>query len=200
LILNLIGSDTVSVSLPRYVWDQLNVAVGGCEYYVVLTARASWKKEAPASQSFSFSVKSDAQTGEEPKMNHSKGSRSFWNFEHRKQPLLSNRAFVRRLALAALISILLLAVWTVVGMVGYHSLAGLSWTDSFLNSAMIVGGMGPVDALTSPSAKLFAGFYALFSGVIFLSVFGLLIGPVFHRFLHRFHLDEAEKANSRSTD
>ena len=117
-------------------------------------------------------------------------------FEHRKQPLISQQSFVRRLINAALISALLLALWTVVGMVGYHLLAGLPWVDSFLNSAMIVGGMGPVDILNNQPAKVFAGFFAILSGVIFLSVFSLLIGPVFHRFLHRFHLDAEEQSNS----
>ena len=112
-----------------------------------------------------------------------------FRFEHRKQPLLSQQSFVKRLVFAAVLSTVLLAVWTLVGMIGYHALAGLGWVDAFLNSAMIVGGMGPVDILNNQPAKVFAGFYAILSGVIFLSVFGLLIGPVFHRFLHRFHLD-----------
>ena len=85
-------------------------------------------------------------------------------------------------------------------MIGYHALAGLGWVDAFLNSAMIVGGMGPVDVLNNQPAKVFAGFYAIFSGVIFLSIFGLLIGPVFHRFLHRFHLDTEERPESTGSE
>ena len=112
-----------------------------------------------------------------------------FRFEHRKQPLVSKQSFVKRLVFAAVLSTVLLTVWTVVGMIGYHALAGLGWVDAFLNSAMIVGGMGPVDILNNQPAKVFAGFYAILSGVVFLSIFGLLIGPVFHRFLHRFHLD-----------
>ncbi len=114
-------------------------------------------------------------------------------FEHRRQPLLSQSAFLRRLAYSVIVAVILLAVWLAAGMCGYHWLAGLSWLDAFLNAAMIVGGMGPVDLLTAPSAKLFAGLYAVFSGVIFLSIFGLLAAPVFHRFLHRFHMDAEEK-------
>jgi hypothetical protein len=121
-------------------------------------------------------------------------------FEHRKQPLLSQQSFIRRMLFAALLSMLLLAVWTIIGMLGYHLLAGLGWVDAFLNSAMIVGGMGPVDALNNQPAKIFAGFYAILSGVIFLSIFGLLIGPVFHRFLHRFHLDDDERIGSLAND
>ncbi len=110
-------------------------------------------------------------------------------FEHRRQPLLSSGEFAQRLAVAFLMALLLLGIWMLIGMVGYHWLAGLAWIDSFLNAAMIVGGMGPVDLLSSGTAKLFAGTYAILSGVIFLSIFGVLIAPVFHRFLHRFHLE-----------
>lgn len=102
--------------------------------------------------------------------------------------------------MAAVLSVILLGVWTIIGMIGYHSLANLSWVDAFLNSAMIVGGMGPVDVLNNEAAKLFAGFYAICSGVIFLSVFGLLVGPVFHRFLHRFHLDAEEGTESHKPE
>jgi hypothetical protein len=123
-----------------------------------------------------------------------------FKFEHRKQPLLSQQSFVKRLVFAAILSVVLLAVWTIIGMVGYHLLAGLGWVDAFLNSAMIVGGMGPVDVLNNQPAKVFAGFYAILSGVIFLSIFGLLIGPVFHRFLHRFHLEDEERTASRAID
>jgi small-conductance mechanosensitive channel len=114
-------------------------------------------------------------------------------FEHRRQPLLSPGHFLRRLVYSSLWALLSLAIWLFLGMLGYHWLAGLSWTDAYLNAAMIVGGMGPVDLLTSPAAKLFAGLYAILSGVVFLGIFGLLIAPVFHRFLHRFHLDSEEK-------
>jgi hypothetical protein len=113
-------------------------------------------------------------------------------FEHRRQPLLSSRDFLRRVAYSVLLALVLLATWLMGGMCGYHWLAGLSWLDSFLNASMIVGGMGPVDILNAPAAKLFAGFYAIFSGVIFLSIFGLLAAPIFHRFLHRFHMDADE--------
>jgi hypothetical protein len=113
-------------------------------------------------------------------------------FEHRHQPLLSRSRFIRRLIAAFALSLFLLGIWLTLGMFGYRYLAGLAWIDAFLNASMIVGGMGPVDQLTSPDAKLFAGFYAILSGVIFLSIFGLLIAPVFHRFLHRFHLDSEE--------
>jgi hypothetical protein len=128
--------------------------------------------------------------------------RHLFRFERRRQPLVTRRSFVRRLLFAVVLSAVLLAIWTVVGMIGYHAIAGLGWVDAFLNSAMIVGGMGPVDVLNNQPAKVFAGFYAILSGVIFLSVFGLLIGPVFHRFMHRFHLDtdEREEPQQKSTE
>jgi hypothetical protein len=118
---------------------------------------------------------------------------SHLKFEHRSQPLLPRMVFLRRFILTASISILIVVCWVLVGMVGYHVLADLPWVDSFLNTAMIVGGMGPVDVLKASSAKLFAGFYAIFSGVLFLSAFSIMAAPIFHRFLHRFHLESTER-------
>lgn len=78
-----------------------------------------------------------------------------------------------------------------IGILGYSVLDGLSPVDAFLNAAMILGGMGPVDPLRSDAAKLFAGLYALYSGVVFLLVAGLLFAPVVHRILHSFHLESS---------
>ena len=75
------------------------------------------------------------------------------------------------------------------GVLGYHFIAGLGWIDAILNAAMILTGMGPVNVLTSDWAKLFASAYALFSGVVFISATGILLTPIFHRVLHRFHLE-----------
>jgi hypothetical protein len=76
-----------------------------------------------------------------------------------------------------------------VGVVGYHVFEGLSWIDALLNASMILGGMGPVNAIHTTAGKLFASFYAIYSGLIFLVVAGVLLAPVIHRFLHRFHLE-----------
>jgi hypothetical protein len=76
------------------------------------------------------------------------------------------------------------------GILGYHELAHLSWVDTFLNAPMILGGMGPVDVIHGTAAKVFAGFYALFSGIVFLAAAGLLLAPVVHRALHHFHVDQ----------
>ena len=111
-------------------------------------------------------------------------------FEHRKQPLLSKRAFYRRLALHTSFAVALVAISLLMGILGYHFFAELSWLDSLLNAAMILTGMGPVNALNQVSAKLFASFYALFSGVAFITTVGVLFAPVIHRFLHKFHLEE----------
>ena len=77
-----------------------------------------------------------------------------------------------------------------IGVVGYHGLGGLSWIDSLLNASMILGGMGPVDPLKSDTAKIFASLYALFSGLAFIGVSGLMLAPFAHRLLHRVHLEE----------
>ena len=76
-----------------------------------------------------------------------------------------------------------------IGVFGYHYLGGLNWIDSLLNASMILGGMGPVDPLHSDAAKIFASFYALFSGLAFIGIASLLVAPFAHRFLHRFHLE-----------
>jgi hypothetical protein len=75
------------------------------------------------------------------------------------------------------------------GVIGYHHIGGLSWIDSLLNASMILGGMGPVDPLRSDAAKLFASFYALFSGLAFVGIASLMIAPFAHRLLHRFHIE-----------
>jgi len=80
----------------------------------------------------------------------------------------------------------------VIGMVGYHILAGLGWVDSFENAAMILGGMGPVDQMSTTSAKIFAGLYAIFSGLMFLSIMGIVLAPIFHRVMHKFHLADED--------
>lgn len=109
-------------------------------------------------------------------------------YEHHKQPLASRRKFLKRLALNAVISAGILFISLGIGMLGYHFLEGLSWIDSLLNASMILGGMGPVDRLQTPAGKIFASFYALYSGVILLASVGVLAAPIFHRFLHHFHL------------
>ena len=119
-------------------------------------------------------------------------------FERRGQPMISRGEFLRRQARFAALSLaIILGSWAS-GACGYHFLQGLDWLDSFLNAAMILGGMGPVDTLTHPAAKMFASIYALYSGLVFLVVAGLLIAPVFHRFIHRFHLELEDEDAKRA--
>ena len=119
-------------------------------------------------------------------------------YEHHKQPLAKQSVFAKRLALNGVIGFVLLAFSLGVGMVGYHFLEGLSWIDSLLNASMILGGMGPVATIASTGGKLFAGFYALYSGLVFLVVAGLLLAPVVHRVLHRFHWEISEGNDNAS--
>ncbi len=109
-------------------------------------------------------------------------------FERRTEPLLPRRIFIRRVILYAVFSTAIIVFSLAVGVVGYHVTEGLSWIDSLLNASMLLGGMGPVDPLHTVAGKLFASFYALFSGVVFLVAVGVLIAPVFHRLMHSFHL------------
>ncbi len=81
-----------------------------------------------------------------------------------------------------------------IGIVGYHWIAGFGWVDSILEASMILGGMGPVNPLPSQNSKLFASAYALFSGLSFIGVMGIVLTPVMHRLLHRFHLEKSGNA------
>lgn len=110
-------------------------------------------------------------------------------FEHRSEPLLSRAAFIRRLVWHGTIACAAVVAALAIGVIGYHGLENLRWVDSILNASMILGGMGPVTVLQTSGGKLFASGYALFSGVIFLVVAGLLFAPIFHRLLHHFHMD-----------
>jgi len=109
-------------------------------------------------------------------------------YEHHRQPLASRKVFAQRVALNGLIGLLLLVFSLVIGMLGYHFLENLSWIDSLLNASMILGGMGPVNPMQTNAGKIFASFYAIYSGVILLASVGVLVAPIFHRFLHHFHL------------
>jgi hypothetical protein len=113
-------------------------------------------------------------------------------FEHKRDPLLPRRDFLARLGKSVTAVAGIVAFSLFVGSTGYHCLGGLPWVDSLLNAAMILSGMGPVDPLTTTAAKLFATFYALYSGVAFLSIVTILMAPLFHRFLHTFHLEVHE--------
>lgn len=113
-------------------------------------------------------------------------------FEHRRQPLLPPQKFLIRQVLYLLIAIVIILGSLALGMAGYHFFEKLSWIDALVNSAMLLGGMGPVNELHTNAGKLFASFYALYSGIVFLVALGVIAAPLYHRFLHRFHLEMEE--------
>jgi predicted permease len=114
-------------------------------------------------------------------------------FEHKSEGLLPPRRFFGRMALflAAATGVILVALG--LGMLGYHWICGLDWIDALLNAAMILTGMGPVAPMTTTAAKLFASAYALFSGVVFLSLMGVVLSPILHRVMHQVHLDDPDQ-------
>jgi hypothetical protein len=110
-------------------------------------------------------------------------------FEHHTQPLATPAEFTRRMVRFGTIAGGLILFSLLIGILGYHYFESLSWIDSLLNASMILGGMGPVNPIQTPAGKVFAAFYALYSGIILLASVGVLATPVFHRFMHRFHLE-----------
>jgi hypothetical protein len=113
-------------------------------------------------------------------------------YERRQQPLLSRAKFLRRVGRHGLVALGVLVFGLGIGVLGYHWLAHLNWIDSLLNASMILGGMGPIDPLPNNAAKLFASFYALFSGLAFVGIVSVLLVPFVHRLLHRIHAEERE--------
>ena len=111
-------------------------------------------------------------------------------YERRTQPLLGAAAFRNRVVRHFILALLIVGGSLGIDMLGYRFVAKLNWVDSFLNASMILGGMGPVDPLHSSAAKIFAGCYALFSGLAFIGIASLIVAPFAHRLLHRFHLDK----------
>ncbi len=118
-------------------------------------------------------------------------------YEARHQALLHRAGFVRRVIGHAVAVVVLLFGSIALGMFGYMGFENLSWIDAFLNTCMLLGGMGPVDMPQTAAGKLFAGLFALYAGLVFIASAALLLGPVAHRLLHRFHL---EKSRNRSGD
>lgn len=110
-------------------------------------------------------------------------------YESKKHPPLANAPFVKRMLLHISLALGLLAASLTMGMLGYMTLEHLSPLDAFLNSAMLLGGMGPVNAPVTDGGKLFAGMYALYAGLVFIVTAALVFTPVVHRLLHKFHWD-----------
>ena len=114
-------------------------------------------------------------------------------FEHRSSPLLPRPQFIHRLARSGMFAAVIIVVSLLVGMAGYHWFEHMPWIDAFANAAMILSGMGPLSPLETDGGKIFAGMYALYSGLALIGVAGVIFAPAVHRFLHRFHLDEESK-------
>lgn len=116
-----------------------------------------------------------------------------YKLEHKKHPLLPFRKFLLRVLFYFLFSMLLIAFSLGIGTFGYHHFGQISWIDAFYNASMILTGMGPVNAIITIEAKLFSSFYALFSGIAFLSTVAIIFAPIAHRVLHILHIEENEK-------
>jgi hypothetical protein len=119
--------------------------------------------------------------------------RRLLELERMKQPLLGRRAFAGRMAKSFGVASAFVGVSLLVGMAGYHWLEGMSWIDAYANAAMILSGMGPLDPPRTPGGKLFAGTYALYSGLAVILAAGILFTPVVHRMIHDFHLAEDDE-------
>jgi hypothetical protein len=113
----------------------------------------------------------------------------FPKYEGNKQKLAPFSVFMQRFARAVGVACCVIAVVLFIGIAGYHWLGGLDWVDSLLESSMILGGMGPVNPIKTTGAKLFASGYALFSGLVFIGIMGIVLTPVVHRILHKFHVE-----------
>lgn len=114
-------------------------------------------------------------------------------YESRHQPLLHRAKFLRRLLLHYTVAIALVVLSIGIGMLGYRHFEHLSWLDAFLNTSMLLGGMGPIQFPQTDSGKLFAGFFALYAGLVFIASAALLLAPVVHRLMHRFHLTNSSR-------
>ena len=114
-------------------------------------------------------------------------------FERKHEKVVSVSVFAKRVIVYLGVAIVFILAALSIGIAGYHWIAGLTWVDSLLNASMILGGMGPVNALGSTGAKIFASLYALFSGLVFIAIMGIILTPVMHRVIHSFHVDEEQQ-------
>ena len=116
-------------------------------------------------------------------------------FEHKKEPVIPHHRFLQRMATSLAFTLLIVVTSLFGGGFGYHYFGNLPWIDAVLNAAMILTGMGPVDAMTTDAGKLFAIAYSLYSGIAFLTMIAVVLAPVLHRLLHKFHLQDEDDAD-----
>jgi len=119
-------------------------------------------------------------------------SAGFFGFEQRRRALISRRRFAKRMLFVVLIWCAVAAVWLMVGVAGYATFERMPLADAFANAAMILSGMGPLTELKTTAGKVFAGCYAISSGLIIVIATGFVLAPIFHRVLHRFHIEETK--------
>jgi hypothetical protein len=119
-------------------------------------------------------------------------------FEKKDQPIARNHLFIKRIFRSFMYGLAIIIICLLIGMSGYHYFEKMNGVDSFVNASMILSGMGPMSTLQTNGGKIFAGIYALFSGIIFLVVMAIIFAPVYHRFMHEFHLEETKKSKMES--
>jgi TRAP-type C4-dicarboxylate transport system permease small subunit len=126
-----------------------------------------------------------------------KSGTSWLMYERRHDQLAPRSVFVKRMVASLAVALGLICVALLVGIAGYHFLGGFNLIDSLLEASMILGGMGPIKELPNDAAKIFASIYALFSGLLLIAMMGIILSPVIHRVMHKFHVDEKDVNKSR---
>ncbi|HEY6503036.1 MAG TPA: hypothetical protein VIZ28_03590 [Chitinophagaceae bacterium] len=120
-------------------------------------------------------------------------------YEHKRQPLAPRKVYYKRLGVNVLIALIVIAVCLAIGTIGYYVTRDksitppITWLDAFHNASMILSGMGPVMPINTDSGKWFSSFYALFSGIMFITNIGLILAPALHRFFHKLHLEDRKQ-------
>jgi hypothetical protein len=122
-----------------------------------------------------------------------KQSQGWWRYERRADELAPRSIFIKRIVGSLGIALCVIAAALTIGIAGYHFIAGFNWIDSLLEASMILGGMGPVNEMHGDGPKIFASIYALFSGLIVIALMGIMLSPVVHRVMHKFHVDEEDE-------
>ena len=117
---------------------------------------------------------------------------SWWKYERRADDLAPRSIFIKRILGALGIALALIVFSLCMGIAGYHFIGGFNFIDSLLEASMILGGMGPVNELHGDGAKIFASIYALYSGLVVIALMGIMLSPVVHRIMHKFHVDEED--------